>query len=119
MVAGIILVALGLKTAIGHVDDTLTAVPAFALLGGISAYLVGLAGFRFRHIRSYNQRRMATAVLVFALLPVATHVPALATLAIVSALLAAVIAYDTRSYGSGRDRVRHEDFAPELRATSR
>ena len=34
MVAGIVLVALGLKTTIGHVDDHLHAVPAFALLGG-------------------------------------------------------------------------------------
>jgi hypothetical protein len=23
-----------------------------------------------------------------------------------------VITYDTRSYGTGRDRVRHEEFAP-------
>ena len=37
MVAGIVLVALGLKTTIGHFDDHLHAVPAFALLGGVAA----------------------------------------------------------------------------------
>jgi len=114
MVAGIVLVALGLKTTIGHVDESLGTVPAFALLGGVSAYLLGLASFRFRHVRTLNRRRLATAILLFALLPLATHIPALATLAMVTAVLAVVIAYETRSYGEGRKRVRHEDFAPEL-----
>ena len=39
--------------------------------------------------------------------------------ALASGVLAAVIAYETRSYGAGRDRVRHEDFAPGLRAPQR
>src|SRR5215208_6432644 len=119
MVAGIVLVALGLKTTIGHVDESLKTIPAFALLGGVSVYLLGLAGFRFRHVRTVNRRRVATAILLFALLPVATNLPALVTLAIVTGVLAAVIAFETRSYGEGRDRVRHQDFAPELRPRSR
>ena len=119
MVAGIVLVALGLKTTLGHVGDALDTVPAFALLGGVSAYLLGLVGFRFRHVRTFNRPRLATAILLFALLPVATHVPTLVTLAIVTAILAAVIAYETRSYGEGRGRIRHEDFVPEPRVTSR
>ena len=52
-------------------------------------------------------------IVLFALLPVATHIPALATLAIVTAVLAVVIAFETRSYGEGRGRVRHEDFVPD------
>jgi low temperature requirement protein LtrA len=113
MVAGIVLLALGLKTTLGHVSESLEAVPAFALLGGVSVYLLGLAGFRFRHVRTVNRRRFATAILLFALLPVATHVPALVTLVILSAVLAAVIAYDTVSYGAGRDRIRHGDLKSE------
>jgi low temperature requirement protein LtrA len=113
MVAGIVLLALGLKTTLGHVSESLEAVPAFALLGGVSVYLLGLAGFRFRHVRTVNRRRFATAILLFALLPVATHVPALVTLVILSAVLAAVIAYDTVSYGAGRDRIRHGDLESE------
>jgi hypothetical protein len=46
-------------------------------------------------------------------------VPTLVTLAIVTAILAAVIAYETRSYGEGRGRIRHEGFVPEPRVTSR
>src|SRR4051812_47772055 len=113
MVAGIVLVALGLKTTLGHVGDSLEVVPAFALIGGVSAYLLGLVGFRFRHVRTFNRQRLATAGLLFLLLPVAINVPALVTLAIVTAVLAVVIAYETRSYGEGRGRVRHEDFVPE------
>src|SRR3954451_5688217 len=117
MVAGIVLVALGLKTTIGHVDDPLEIVPAFALLGGISLYLLGLVGFRLRHVRTINRRRLTLAVLLFALLPAATNIPALVTLAIVTAVLTAVVTYETVSYGEGRGRARHEDFAPERPAT--
>jgi low temperature requirement protein LtrA len=117
MVAGIVLVALGLKTTIGHVEDPLATVPAFALLGGVSAYMLGLVGFRYRHVHTFNRQRLAIAVLLFALLPVATNVPALVTLAMVTVLLAAMIAYETRSYGEGRTRARHQDFAPERPAS--
>jgi low temperature requirement protein LtrA len=112
MVAGIVLAALGLKTTLGHVDDSLHTVPAFALLGGVSAYLLGLVGFRYRHVHTINRQRLAMAFLLFALLPVATTIPALATLATITALLAAMITYETLSYGEGRGRVRHEDFVP-------
>jgi low temperature requirement protein LtrA len=112
MVAGIVLVALGLKKTLGHVDDPLDIVLAFALLGGVAFYLLGLVGFRFRHIRSINRRRLLLALVMFALLPAAVELPALATLALVTALMCALITYETISYGEGRARVRHEDFVP-------
>jgi low temperature requirement protein LtrA len=112
MVAGIVLVALGLKKTLGHVEDPLDTVLAFALLGGVAFYLLGLVGFRFRHIHSINRRRLLLALILFALLPAAVELPALATLALVAALMCALITYETISYGEGRDRVRHEDFMP-------
>ena len=48
------------------------------------------------------------AVVLLALIPVAVEVPALATLAGVSALLCALIAYETIRYAETRDRVRHQ-----------
>ena len=51
MVAGIVLVALGLKKTIGHFDDHLHDVPAFALLGGVALYLLGHVAFRYRHVQ--------------------------------------------------------------------
>ena len=115
MVAGIVLAALSLHDTLAHVEDPLETVPAFALLGGVALYLLGHVGFRYRHVHTINWRRLLLALLLFALLPVAVELPALATLAIVTALLCALIIYETISYGEGRHRVRHEEFAPEAR----
>jgi low temperature requirement protein LtrA len=112
MVAGIILVALGLKKTIGNVDDALEIVPAFALLGGVAIYLLGLVAFRFRHVKTMNWRRFVLALLLFALLPAATELPAICTVAIVTVLLWVLVVIETRGYGEGRARVRHGDEAP-------
>lgn len=112
MVAGIVLAALGLKTTIGHFGGHLHAVPAFALLGGVALYLLGLVGFRYRHIRSINRRRLLLAIVLLILVPVATEVPALLALAIVNGALWALIAFETRGYGEGRQRVRRPDATP-------
>src|SRR5215208_4146470 len=62
MVAGIVLSALGLKKTLGHVDDPLDTVPAFALLGGVAIYLLGLVAFRLRHVKTVNWRRLVLAL---------------------------------------------------------
>jgi low temperature requirement protein LtrA len=113
MVAGIALVALAMKKTLGDVDEALEVVPAFAMLGGLAMYLLAHVAFRYRHIRTVNRQRTLLAVILLALLPVAIEIPALATLAIVTALVWILIAYETRSYGENRARVRHEQFAHE------
>jgi low temperature requirement protein LtrA len=113
MVAGIVLVAVALKKTLAHVGDPLAVVPAFALLGGVAFYLLGHVAFRYRHIQTINRQRLLLALAMFALLPVAVEISALATLAIVTVALWAMITYETLSYGEGRARVRHEDFTPE------
>jgi low temperature requirement protein LtrA len=113
MVAGIVLVAVALEKTLAHVGDPLHVVPAFALLGGVAAYLLGHVAFRFRHVHTVNRHRLLVALLMGALLPISVELPALATLAIVNALLWAMIIYETVSYGEARARVRQEDFAPE------
>jgi len=115
MVAGIILFALGLKTTIGHVDDPLDAVPAFALLGGVAIYLLGLAAFRYRHVHTVNARRVGLALVLFALIALALDVAALAILAILAVMIWAVIVVETRSYGAGREGVRHGEEFPAAR----
>ncbi len=111
MVAGIVLVALGLKKTIGHFDDHLHAVPAFALLGGVSMYLLGMVAFRYRHVHTINRQRLLLALVLLILVPVATEVPALVALIIPNLLLWAMIAYETRMYGEGRHRVRRPGAA--------
>jgi low temperature requirement protein LtrA len=115
MVAGIILVALGLKKTLAHVEDPLHIVSAFALLGGLAIYLLGHVAFRFRNIHSINRQRLGLAVLLLAMVPLAVELPALAALAIITALLSTMIAYETISYGEGRDRVRHQGTFTEAR----
>ena len=78
-------------------------------------YLLGLVAFRFRHVRSINWRRLVLALALIALLPAATTLPALATIAIVALLLWIVVALETRGYGEGRDQVRHGEAFPAAR----
>jgi low temperature requirement protein LtrA len=106
MVAGIVLVALGVKKTILHVDDPLETVPAFALLGGIAVYLLGHVAFRFRHVHTINRQRLLLALLLLALVPLAREVSPLLILGLVDALLGAMIVYETISYGEGRAEVR-------------
>jgi low temperature requirement protein LtrA len=112
MVAGIILFALGLKKTIGDPDQSLDTVPAFALLGGVAVYLLGLVAFRWRHVHTLNRRRLWLALLLFALVPLATVVSALATMSILVLAIWTVVTIETRRYGEGRYRVRHGDVAP-------
>jgi low temperature requirement protein LtrA len=112
MVAGIVLVALALKKTLGQVDEPLTTVPAFALLGGVAAYLLGHVAFRLRNVRTLNRQRLALSLVMFALIPLAIEISALASVAVVTTLLWLMITYETISYGEARDRVRHGVAAP-------
>jgi low temperature requirement protein LtrA len=111
MIAGTILVALGLKTTIGHFADRLHTVPAFALLGGVALYLLGHVLFRYRHIRTINRQRLGLAIVLLILVPVAVEIPALVVVAVINVLLWTMIAYETRLYGEGRYRARHPEAA--------
>jgi low temperature requirement protein LtrA len=111
LIAGIVLIALGMKVTIGHYDEHLHAEPAFALLGGVAIYLIGLVSFRYRHIQTLNRHRLGLAILLFLLIPVATGLPALLTLAIAVALIWAMIAYEHRRYGASRAELRREASA--------
>jgi low temperature requirement protein LtrA len=108
MVAGIVLLALGLKKTIADVEEQLKLVPATALLGGIALYLLAHVAFRLRNLRTLNKQRLLSALLLLALLPAAVELPALVTLGIVSALLAVLIAYEAVRFAEARDRVRHQ-----------
>ena len=112
MVAGIVLVALGLKKTIGHSGEQLHTVPAFALLGGLALYLLGHVAFRYRNVRTINRQRLLLAIVLLILVPVATELPALAALAIAGALLWAMIVFETNRYGDARHRVRHPEAEP-------
>jgi low temperature requirement protein LtrA len=108
MVAGIVLVALGLKKTLGDVDDPLKIEPAFALLGGLAIYLLGHVAFRLRNIQTLNRQRLVLAPIFLALIPLAVEISALAILAVVNVLIWGLIVYETTRYGEARARVRRE-----------
>jgi low temperature requirement protein LtrA len=111
MVAGVVLFALGLKTTLGRVGETLDTVPAVALCGGAALYLFGHIAFLFRTTGRVFRRRTVGAMVLLALVPAAIAIPALAALALVSAVCALVVAYEVLRYREARVRVRHPELA--------
>ena len=117
MIAGIVLFALGLKSTIAFVGDPLDAVPAAALCGGLALYFLTQVIQRIRLVafirRSSDERpgwigpgRLAAGIAMLVLLPVALVVPALASLAFVTAVCCALIAWDVIHYREHRAEVR-------------
>ncbi len=108
MVAGIVLLALGLKQTLHHVEDPLKLVPAVAMMGGTAMYLLAHVAFRLRNVHRLSKERLVCAIALLALIPVALEIPALASLALVSALLSALIAYEKPRFAELRDRMRKQ-----------
>lgn len=106
MVAGIVLVALGMKKTLGHVEDPLKVVPAFAMLAGTSVYLVAHVAFRWRNVHRFSSHRLLVAIALAAVIPLALEIPALATLAILLAALIALIVYEYVHFREWRTELR-------------
>ena len=109
LVAGIVLVAFGLKETIAHDRRAPARRPGLR------------PARRHRHLparpgrasatatsHSVNRQRLGLAIVLLILIPVATAVPALSRLAVVVVLIWAMIAFEHRSYGERRDQLRHE-----------
>jgi low temperature requirement protein LtrA len=100
MVAGIVLLALGVKKTLGHVNDPLDAVPALGVAGGVALYLLAQTAFESRNGLWLDRPRLAAACACAVLVPVATAVSALVALALVAAVCGGMIALAARSPGS-------------------
>jgi low temperature requirement protein LtrA len=107
MIAGIVLVALGVKKTLAHVDEPLETIPAVALFGGVALYYAGHVGFRLRNVRSINRPRLTALVVCLPLILVGTEVDALLALGLATALTSSVIGYETIRYAEARRRIRH------------
>ena len=129
MVAGIVLAALGLKKVLGYVggddghdwNDALHGLPVWALHGGPALYLVSLIMFRLRNIGSISRSRSVAVVALLATAPLGEHMGALLDLLLVTAIMAALIAFEAIRYAEARHRIRHLDGhqpAPQSAAES-
>jgi low temperature requirement protein LtrA len=111
MVAGIILFALGMKTTLADVESPLPTIPAIGLFGGLAVYLLAHVAFRLRLGGGLGRGRPIAAVVLLGLLPFGTMVPALVSLALVAAVCASLIAYETIRHRSERAWIRSRGSA--------
>jgi low temperature requirement protein LtrA len=108
MVAGIILVALGMKKTLGDVGAHLELIPAVALLGGTAVYLLAHVAFRWRNIHRFSTQRLVVALVCLALIPLGREIASLGTLAILAAVLVVLLVYESIRFAELRDRLRHQ-----------
>ena len=96
MIVGIVLFAFSMKTIVGHVGEELDSVAAFALCGGSALYLLTYSAVRTRIERrlALSRGRFMAALVLLLVLPLATVVPAIAALALVTAVWVALHAYE-------------------------
>jgi low temperature requirement protein LtrA len=115
LVAGVVLLALGLKKVLEYVSDTehhplsdpLTGIGLLALYGGVALYLLGHVAFKLRLMGSLSRDRVIGAVAVAALTPVAATMPALAALGLLTLVVLALLVFEAMHYAQFRDAVRH------------
>jgi low temperature requirement protein LtrA len=106
MVFGIVLFALGLKKTLSHVDEPLGIIPAIGLCGGLALYVAAHVAMRLRTSGTWGRGRPTATVVLVALIPVSTLVPALAALALVAVVCASLIAYEAIRYRDARSWIR-------------
>ena len=71
---------------------------------------------RYRQKGDWNRYKPVAAALLLILIPVATMIPALATLAIATALLALLVAREHTNYDERRDELRARNTMTEAEA---
>ena len=108
MIAGIVLLALGVKKTIADVDEPLKIAPAVALFGGIALYYAGHVGFRLRNVGTVNRPRLVALAVCLALIPLGTEVDAVVALGLAAVVTSVVIAYEAVRYAEARHRVREQ-----------
>jgi len=108
MIVGIVLFAFAKKIIIGHVGDELDSVAAFALCGGSALYLLTYSAIRIRIERRWrvSRGRFVAAVLLLLLLPIATMVPAIAALTLVTTVWLGLHAYELVRWREARAESR-------------
>jgi low temperature requirement protein LtrA len=96
MIVGIVLFAFAMKTIVAHVGEELDYPVAFALCGGSALYLLTYSAIRIRIERRLrlSSGRFAAALALVLAFPLATVIPALAALAVVTGIWLALHAYE-------------------------
>jgi low temperature requirement protein LtrA len=115
MMLGIVLLALGLKKVLEYVGDTghhtltdaLYGIPLWSLYGGVAVYLLAQVAFAYRCYRARKIYRLAFAVILLAVTPAMSYLPALASLGVLATLLVALNTVEWLRFRTDREAIRH------------
>ena len=86
LVAGIIFFAVGARVSIEHIGEPLEPLPALALTGGVALFYAGEVAYRWRDHHQLVVDRLLAAAACLLTFPVATSVPAVLSLTILTAI---------------------------------
>jgi low temperature requirement protein LtrA len=106
MVAGIVLFAFAMQTTLAHVGEKLGTLPALGLCGGPALYLFAYVALRMRITHTVGRGRLLAAIACALLFPVALVAPALATLALITAVCIGLHAYELIWWREARAQTR-------------
>ncbi len=114
MVAGIILLSLGMSRVLNYVggasghrlSDPLRGVPLYAMYGGVVLYLLGDLGFRLRTTATLSRPRVVAMIVLIAVVPLAARLPALGALALLAAALVGLVGFEMLRYAEARLALR-------------
>jgi low temperature requirement protein LtrA len=96
MVAGVVLMAAGVKSVVAHPTDPAETAAAWNVGAGTALYLLGEVWFRSSLGIGAWVRRLAAAVLLVATIPVALEVSGLAQLAVAVVIVVTMIIFEAR-----------------------
>ena len=110
LVAGIVLTALGLKKVLEYAGDAehhtltepLSGTAVVALYGGVLLYLLGHIGFKWRTAHQVMASRVGASVAILVASLLGGSLPAMASLAVLAALLVGLVAYESIAYAEHR-----------------
>lgn len=74
----------------------------------MALYLLAHVAFKLRATHILNLQRLVVAVALVALLPLATQLPALAALMVLTAVIVGLVGFETVRFAEDRERIRHE-----------
>jgi low temperature requirement protein LtrA len=117
IIAGIVLLALGMKKVLEYVADTehhdlsdpLKGIGLTALVLGVVVYLLGQAAVYFRCTGRVKVFRIGAALLLIPLVVGGREIPATATLGVLAGVVALMVAWETHVFAADRHKLRHSE----------
>ncbi len=86
LVAGIVFFAVGTRVSVEHIDEPLAPLAALALTGGVALFYAAEVAYRWRDHHQLTVDRLLAAAACLLVFPVAISVPAVSSLAVLTAI---------------------------------